>query len=67
MFAYPGSVVRIMRSDMEKIRFVIGVHFKNRHAYGNQVARHWIDALKEKDFSSGYSVALKQIKDEHGL
>jgi len=67
MFAYPETVVRTMRSDIEKIRIVIGVHFKNRHAYGNQVARHWIAAFKEKDLASGYSVALKQIKDKHGL
>lgn len=64
MFVYPETVVRTMRSEMEKVRFVIGVHFKNRHAYGNQVARHWIAALKKKDLSSGYSVALKQVKDK---
>ena len=61
MFEYPHNVVRIMRSEVEKYKNTIRVHFSKRHVYGNGPAKNWIGAYRELVKNSGYDKALKQI------
>lgn len=67
MTQYPENVVRVMRPQIQRATDVALHHFRHRHdGRGFGPAREWIKAVRRLDASSGYSEAIRLIKQKAG-
>lgn len=65
MTQYPENAVRILRPHIQPAIDAAIYHFRRRHdGRGFGPARMWIKAVRRLDESSGYSEALRLIKQK---
>lgn len=67
MTQYPENVVRVMRPQIQRATDAAIHHFRHRHdGRGFGPARMWAKEVRRLDAGSGYSDAVRLIKQKAG-